>query len=143
MTLDHLAGTRLPPGAIRISAAESEKLSEVLGSPPPDDGTLHPIFAYSATQRGIGVSVAELCALADFDVDDGPMLGSLELDLHAPMVADTAYRVEGEILSIERKRGHSGTFDLLKFQERLVDDSGATVSAVTMTFVLPRREVGP
>ena len=33
----------------------------------------------------IGTGVAEICALADFDVNDGPMLGSSHLECHGPI----------------------------------------------------------
>jgi len=115
-------------------------LTEVLGTPTPD-GELHPIYAYLATQRGIGMSVREVCALADFDVDDGPMLGGVEFDFGTPMFAETEYRVEGTILGISRKLGRTaGVFDLLDFEERLIDERGAVVASARLSFVLPRKE---
>jgi hypothetical protein len=137
---DDLPGTRLTPGTITIPAAEAAQLAEVLGSDPPDDGRLHPLYAYIAAQRGIGVSVSELCALAEFDVNDGPLLGSLELEIQDRLRPETEYRVEGEIVSIVRKEGRTiGTFDLLTFVERIVDQSGRLMSTATVTFVLPRK----
>ena len=103
---------------------------------------MHPIWAYIATQRGIGVSIAELCALADFDVEDGPMLGSVEIDCYAqPLKADVPYRVTGEVVDLERKVGRkAGTFDLLTYRLALRAPDGSGVVSCTNTFVLPRRD---
>jgi hypothetical protein len=99
----------------------------------------HPLWAYIATQRGIDISVAELCALADFDVADGPMLGSTELTYAGPLKVGVDYEVRGEILGIVRKEGRSGVFDILTFRERLIDPEYGEAAAATNTFILPRR----
>lgn len=135
-----LPGTRLTAGSISIPTAEAASLTEVLGTPAPER-ELHPIYAYLAAQRGIGMSVADVCALAQFDIDDGPMLGGVDLVYGAPMRADTLYRVEGTILGITRKHGRAvGVFDLLDFEERLVDEDGTVVATARLSFVLPRKE---
>jgi hypothetical protein len=137
--VDGLAGTELPAGSFTITAAEQERLVEALGHGVAGDP--HPIWAYVATQRGIGIGVVELCALAGFDVADGPMLGSVELSFSAPLELGVEYFVTGEVLGIERKHGRkAGTFDVLTFRERLVGPDGAEVASTTNTFILPRRD---
>ena len=137
---DHLPGSALPAGDITIPDEEKQALDSVLGGTTSPGPALHPLHAYIATQRGIGVGVEELCALADFDVADGPMIGSMELDFSRPLRSDLTYRVEGEIVDIERKRGKTaGTFDLFTFRERLIEPDGTVAATVTNTFVLPRR----
>jgi hypothetical protein len=137
--LEHLPGTPLPEGTFTITAEDDARVLEVIGGEPSADGTAHPLWAYIAPQRGIGISVADICTLAEFDVNDGPMLGSSALELHAPIALGAAYRVTGEVLSIERKQGGSGTFDVLEFREDLLD--GDTLVAVsTSTYILPRKE---
>jgi hypothetical protein len=131
--------TALPEGVFTITAEDQALLSEALGRG--DAGGAHPVWAYIATQRGIGISVADLCALADFDVNDGPMLGSVELTYAAPIELGIEYRVTGEVLGIERKHGRkAGTFDVMTFRERLLAPDGAEVASATNTFILPRRE---
>lgn len=138
--LRDLPGTPLTAGSISIPASEAAMLTEVLGTSTPED-ELHPVYAYLATQRGIGMSVREVCALADFDVDDGPMLGGVEFGYEGPMRAETEYRVEGTILGISRKRGRTaGVFDLLDFEERLIDEGGEVVASARLSFVLPRKQ---
>lgn len=138
-SLRAIAGTELTPGTIVIPPSEAELVTAVLGTPAPAD-QLHPVYAYIASQRGIGISVAELCAIAGFDIDDGPMLGSIDFEYPGVMRAGVEYRVEGTILDITRKQGRAvGVFDLLLFQWRIVED-GAVVTSCTCTFVLPRKE---
>jgi hypothetical protein len=137
---EHLAGRELPEGAFTITREEELRLAEALDSPP-DASHPHPVWAFIATQRGIGLEVDELCALADFDIADGPMLGSVELTYARPLELDTAYRVTGEIVGVERKQGRrTGVFDVLTFSERLVTPHGEVIATSTSRFILPRRE---
>ena len=136
----HLAGTELPAGAFTIPADENAQVARIAGDEPLGNGLAHELYAYVANQRGIGISVAELLALADFDMADGPMLGACRLEYgEAPLRVGVPYEVRGEILDVTRKQGRSGTFDVLRFRERLVDGDGAEAAAVTNTFILPRR----
>jgi hypothetical protein len=136
--LEHLPGTALPEGTFTISETENQHVLDVVGGVAAADGSAHPLWAYIAPQRGIGIGIKDLCALADFDVDDGPMLGSSELELHAPIKIGAEYRVTGEVLSIERKQGGSGTFDVMAFREDLLDGE-QLVAVSTSTYILPRK----
>jgi hypothetical protein len=52
------------------------------------------------------------------------------------------YRVTGEIVDIERKRGRTtGIFDILTFREHLLDPDGTEAAVVTSMLILPRRDV--
>ena len=137
--LEGLPGTELAAGTFTIGAAENADLAGVLESEAPGGDAAHPLWAYIATQRGIGIGITELCALADFDVDDGPMLGSTKLTYGAPLRVGVEYEVKGEVVDITRKEGKSGTFDILTFRERLLDREGAEAASATNTFILPRR----
>jgi hypothetical protein len=137
--LESLPGTELPAGEFTITSEEDARVLEVVGGEPAGDGTAHPLWAYIATQRGIGISVADLCALADFDVNDGPMLGSSELEYHGPIRIGEPYRVTGRVLSIDRKQGSIGKFDVMAFQEDLLASDGTLVAVSTSTYILPRK----
>jgi hypothetical protein len=137
--LEHLPGMELPAGSFTVTPEDQAQLAASLGRGAPEGA--HPVWAYIATQRGIGISVADLCALADFDVDDGPMLGSVEMTYSRPLELGVEYRVTGEVVGIERKHGRkAGTFDVMTFRERLLAPDGAEVASTTNTFILPRRE---
>jgi len=136
---DHLAGKELPEGSFTITEEENGQLLDVVCDATTPAVDAHPLWAYVATQRGIGISVADLCLIADFDVNDGPMLGSVEIDFLGPVETDVRYRVTGEVVNVVRKHGRSGTFDVLTYREHLSTDAGAQVASVTNTFILPRR----
>jgi hypothetical protein len=138
--LEELPGTELAAGSFTIDASENADLAEVLEGPTPAGDVAHPLWAYIATQRGIDIGIAELCALADFDVADGPMLGSTKLTYGKPLRVGVEYAVKGEIIDIVRKEGRSGTFDILTFRERLLDADGEEAASATNTFILPRRQ---
>jgi hypothetical protein len=122
-----------------ISAAENKALCESLGSQPSATGEAHPSYYYTATQVGMGLTVAALCAKCDFDVDDGPMLASSEAQFLGRLMTDTPYRVQGAVTSLTRKNSRKlGVMDLLDYRLRLIDPSGATVVETRNLWVLPR-----
>jgi hydroxyacyl-ACP dehydratase HTD2-like protein with hotdog domain len=83
--------------------------------------------------------VADLLARADFAIEDGPLLGSCGLAFATPLRVGVPYDVVGEIVDVERKQGRSGTFDVLRFRERLLDAVGTEVASATNVFILPRQ----
>jgi hypothetical protein len=136
---EHLAGHPLAAGSAQVSAADDVELRSILGAST-TGRQLHPLWGYIAAQTGINTSIEDLCGLADFSVDDGPMMGSIELEYHHPIEPDTEYEVQGEVVDLVRKHGSSGVFDLLTYRERLIGPDGQTVAVATNTFVLPRKD---
>jgi hypothetical protein len=136
---ESLPGTPLTEGTFLIAPEDEALVQEVVGGEAGIDAGAHPLWAYIAPQRGIGTSVAEICRLADFDVNDGPMLGSSHLEYHGQLQLGVTYRVTGEVIGIERKQGRIGTFDVLEFREDLLDGDDALIASSTSTYILPRR----
>ena len=138
-----VAGLRLDgTDAYVISAQENEVLCRSTGIAPADDGTAHPIYYYVATQVAMGKTVAGLCAACDFDVDDGPMMGSSEVRFSTPLRTGLPYTVSGEILSLERKRSRKlGVMDVLTYRLRLHGPEGGAALETDNVWVLPRREL--
>jgi len=135
-----LPGTRLPEGRFTITAEENARLVRALGGRGLSEGEAHPVWGYIATQRGIGIDVADLLALAAFDIADGPMLASCMLTFAIPLRVNREYRVEGEVVGVERKDGRrAGMFDLLTVEERLLEGE-RLAATVRNVFVLPRKE---
>ena len=137
---ESLPGRALPEGTFTITEEDDRRVHAVVGGQPRDGGLAHPLWAYIAAQRGIGIGVADICALASFDVSDGPMLGSSHLEYHRPIMLGVPYRVTGQVLGIERKQGSIGTFDVLEFREDLLCTDGELVASSTSTYILPRRD---
>jgi hypothetical protein len=133
-----VAGYCLSGKTYTITAAENARLCATIGVAPASDGTAHPIYFYIATQVGMGETVAGLCAVCNFDVHDGPLLGGCSVEFDEPLLVDTQYVVTGEIVSLQRKASRKlGIIDLLEFRLELSRD-GRRVLAATNQWILPR-----
>jgi hypothetical protein len=124
-----------------ISAEENRALCESTGVTPAADGTAHPIYFYIATQVGMGMTVAGLCAVCEFDVEDGPMMASSQVTFSRPLMTGQAYRVGGRIVSLVRKPSRKfGVMDMLEYVLELSLPDGTAVLSTTNVWVLPRRK---
>ncbi|WP_323039096.1 hypothetical protein [Gemmobacter sp.] len=135
-----VAGHSLDGTEFTITAADNHEVCISSGTTPAPDGAAHPIFALIATQRGMGLSVGDLLALCDFDVNDGPMMAGCDVDLVRPMRVGETYAVRGQIVSLERKASKRlGVMDLLTHELRLHAADGSLVVRTTNRWVLPRK----
>ena len=135
-----VAGTRLDGSApYVIDAAENRTLCATTNVAPDPEGRAHPIYYFIATQVGMGQTVAGLCAVCDFDVNDGPMMGNTRVEFSTPLMTGQPYFVRGEIVSLVRKPSRKlGVMDVLEYRLRLDTPEGAPVLVTTNTWVLPR-----
>lgn len=125
-----------------IDAGQNAALYRSTGVEPAVDGTAHPIYYYIATQIAMGQSVAGLCAICEFDVEDGPMMGSSSVRFSSPLRVGTPYSVTGEIMGLDRKRSRKlGVMDVLTYRLRLHDESGVQALETENVWVLPRKEL--
>ncbi len=139
-----VAGTSLDGTAIfSISADENAKLCQSTGVQPATDGSAHPIYYYIATQVAMGKTVAGVCETCEFDVDDGPMMGSSGVRFAGQLMVGQDYRVTGEILSLVRKKSRKlGVMDVLTYRLRLHPAAGGdAVLETDNVWVLPRKEL--
>lgn len=148
-TTDHLS----PPVAVAglsldghrqyiITAEQNADLCRSTEAKPATDGSAHPIYYYIATQVAMGMTVAGLCAACEFDVNDGPMMGSSEVQFAGVLMTEVPYRVSGEILGLERKRSRKlGIMDVLTYRLRLLDPDGECVLTTENVWILPRRNL--
>ena len=135
-----VAGTALDGSApYVISAEENRALCATTNVAADPDGLAHPIYYYIATQVAMGQTVAGLCAVCDFDVEDGPMMGNTKVEFSRPLMTGQPYLVRGEIVSLVRKPSRKlGVMDVLEYRLRLVRPDGEPVLVTTNTWVLPR-----
>jgi hypothetical protein len=134
-----IAGHPLDGGTFTIAEAEDRALRASIGSPPASDGAAHPVWYYVATQVGMGETVAGLCALCGFDIEDGPMMAGSEVEFFAPLRIGQPYRVRGAVLGLTRKQSRRlGTMDLLDYALHLDAEDGTRVCSVRNAWVLPR-----
>jgi hypothetical protein len=131
-----LAGTK----PYTISAAENAELCASIGVQPAADGTAHPIYFYIGTQVGMSQTVAGLCRVCVFDVEDGPMMAGSQVTFQRPLRTGQTYHITGEIVSLVRKASKKlGMMDLLEYVLRLSLPDGTPVLSTTNTWVLPRK----
>ena len=131
-----LAGSR----PYTITAEENAALCASIGVQPATDGRAHPIYFYIATQVGMGMTVAGLCAACDFDVEEGPMMAGSKVNFQRPLVTGQPYHVSGEIVSLIRKPSRKlGVMDMLEYVLRLSLPDGTPVLTTTNVWVLPRK----
>jgi len=122
-----------------ISRQENLELCESMGVVPSGHDQAHPIYFFIATQIGMGMTVAELCAACEFNVDDGPMIISSKVEFSQPLVVEQAYRVTGEIVNLTRKLSRKiGIMDVLEYCLHLSQPDGMPVLVTTSVWVLPR-----
>jgi len=122
-----------------ISRQENLELCESMGVPPSANDRAHPIYFFIATQIGMGMTVAELCAACEFNVDDGPMIVSSKVEFSEPLKVEQAYQVSGEIVSLIRKLSRKiGVMDMLEYRLNLSRPGGTPVLITTNVWVLPR-----
>lgn len=134
------AGLVFPGGRYRILGEENAALCAALGSAADPGGRAHPIYYYIATQVAMGLSVAELCALCEFDVADGPLITQSDANYERELRVDRDYLVGGEILSVVRKPSRTfGVVDLLTYRLDLREAGGELAVSCTNHWVLPRR----
>jgi len=139
-----VAGTSLDGTQVfTISAEENAALCKSTGVEPAADGTAHPIYYYIATQVAMGKTVAGVCETCEFDVEDGPMMGSSGVNFSEPLQVGADYKVTGEILSLVRKKSRKlGVMDVLTYRLRLHPAAGGdAVLETDNVWVLPRKEL--
>jgi hypothetical protein len=122
-----------------ISVDENRALCESTGVKPATDRSAHPIYFYIATQVGMGMTVAGLCAACDFDVEEGPMMASSKVSFGRPLLTGQPYNVTGRIVSLVRKPSRKlGVMDMLEYVLELSLPDGTPVLSTTNVWVLPR-----
>lgn len=94
----HLVGRSLPGGHYRLEPFENWLAHDALYSPPQPNP--HPVMAYVATQRGMGVTVAELFEMLGTDMTEGPLLAGCTLEFPGELRTATDYTVAASIESI-------------------------------------------
>lgn len=125
-----------------IDPEENRRLCATVEVEPDPSGKAHPIYSFIATQAGMGMTVKGLCDVCEFDIEQGPMLGSTRVDFSRPLMTGRPYRVQGTIVGVTRKASRKlGVMDVLEYRLVLREDGGEHVLEITNTWILPRREL--
>jgi hypothetical protein len=131
-----LRGHRLPGGHYRISAAESSQLARLCGV---EASRPHPVFSSVVTLKALGVTIEQLCALCEFRLEDGPMLGEFTTRFFLPLEQDVRYTTNATIESIDRTHSaRAGVLDRLRFAVHICLPNGTVAVEVHYLWLLPR-----
>ncbi len=134
---DDLVGLRLPGGRCRIEPYESTLLHDAVRSP--RRPRPHPIWAFLAPQRAMGLTLAELFERLGCPMSEGPLLGSFAAHLRAEPACDVELAVSGGVTAARRRSGRVlGVFDEVTVVLDLTAAAGAPVLTATYGFLLPR-----
>jgi hypothetical protein len=132
-------GAKLPGGTYRLGADRHARLVGALGTAPPA-GEAHPLAAWVIAMGGNGISIGELFERAGVPMEDGPMLGACDLELHGPIEIETEYTVTGEVAGLVEKTGRKlGRFDVLTLRLDVAGPDGTPVATCSPAIILPRR----
>ncbi|MDL5157396.1 MaoC/PaaZ C-terminal domain-containing protein [Actinomycetospora termitidis] len=135
--MSSLVGWRVPGGTSRVDGYENLLLHDAVRAP--RSPAPHPIWAFLAPQRGMGLSLGELFDVLGTPLDAGPVLGSFAARLHAPLRLGADHTVTGEVTSVVRRASRVlGPFDEVTLVLELRRES--PVITATYGFLLPRRD---
>jgi hypothetical protein len=117
-----LVGHRFPGGTYRIEHWENFLLTDCTGSEQLPDGLVHPIALFHVPILGARTSITELFALGGAEGAGSVGLEGYDWEYHEPLREDVEYRVEGGIVSAERRVTDDGkSYDAVAFQIDLFD----------------------
>jgi acyl dehydratase len=134
-----LVGHRFPGGTYRVAHWENWLLTDCTGREPMPDGLVHPVVLFHAPIQGAGTSIAELFRLGRASGDSGSVgLLGYDWEYLQPIREEITYRVEGGIISAERRTSPSGgVADHVAFGIELRDDD-VLVARVTNRWAFRR-----
>jgi hypothetical protein len=131
-----LAGQQLPSGSARLEPYQNWLLHDAFYAEPRPEP--HPVAAFVLSNRGLGISVAELFTLFGSDINDGPLLAESAIELHRPLAEGADYEIRGVIESVESRQSRRiGPFDRITCRFDL-HEGGELAATVTNVYAVPR-----
>lgn len=138
--LSKMVGRVFPGGEYVIEPYRAWLMTDAVEDDP-DPSVVHPVHAWLGATEGMGISWDELFIWFDATAADGPMIGDHESQIHQPLRVNQRYRVSGNIVSVDRKRGKSvGTFDLVRYSLELHDEADDPVATCRNSVIFPRSD---
>ncbi|WP_433801851.1 MaoC family dehydratase [Actinomycetospora sp. CA-084318] len=133
--MSDLVGWRVPGGPSRVDGYENLLLHDAVRAPRSPEP--HPVWAFLAPQRGMGLSLAALFEALGTPLDAGPVLGSFSARLHAPLRLGVDHTVTGGVTSVVRRASRVlGPFDEVAVELELGRE--VPVVSARYAFLLPR-----
>jgi acyl dehydratase len=139
MTQVSLVGTRLPAGTFTIEPEAHRVFTDAVFAGPWRHELAHPLFLHIVAHCGKGMALEEFFALIGTELEAGVTFGQGRLEYLQPLRIGETYRVETEIVAVERKHGRRrGPFDVVTTRQRVLDAAGTPVGVSTESYVVPK-----
>ena len=132
--IEALAGHRFPGGSYRIPHWENVLLTGCTGADLLPGGLAHPSFLFHLPIAGCGTSIAEMFALGRAETDHSIMIESYDWEFFQPLQEEIDYRVEGGIISAERREEQDREYDRIQFRFDVTRQTGEPVARSTVTW---------
>lgn len=117
-----LIGHRFPGGTYRIEHWENYLLTDCTGAEQLPAGVVHPIALFHVPILGVRTSITELFRLGGVSGAGSVGLEGYDWEYDEPLREDIEYRMEGGIVSVERRTTETGqVYDAVAFQIDLFD----------------------
>jgi len=141
--LDRLRGRELPGGTLRIEGYQSAILDRALHAPAPPPGEEHlasPVWLVVASLRGMGITVDELCELAEKRAGDTLLFGGVDIAQTGDLPVDADYRTTAVITDVGSRTMRDGsTLDSVVVLVSVLGPDDSERGSVTSTYLFKRR----
>ena len=128
-------GHRFPSGVYTVGHWENFLLTECTGADLLPGGMVHPVVLFHMPILGSGTTIGEMFALGLAESDFSIGIESYDWEMFTPLLEDTAYSVNGEVLSVERRmQGRRGPHDRIQFQFTVANPDGSLAARTTITW---------
>lgn len=131
-------GRALAPADFVVHGYEAWLVSDCVLAADRSTRSTHPLHIFLAGILGMSTTMQDIWAEMGSGAEDGPMFGELTIEQRRPIRPEEPLRVSGQYLSVDRKSGRSGVFDVLTFRLDLADAAGESIAGVINSFVFPR-----
>lgn len=128
-------GHRFPGGVYMIQHWENFLLTECTGADLLPGGMVHPVVLFHMPILGSGTTIGEMFAIGLAESDFSIGIESYDWEMFKPLVEETPYTVNGQVLSVERRpTGRRGPHDRIQFQFTVAEADGSLAARTTITW---------
>jgi hypothetical protein len=140
--MQELVGRRFPGGTFTIELWENTLLCEVMECDPLPHGLAHPAYLFHAPLAGVGLSYGAIFELCRAESDEAIRAGEYDWDIYRPLRVGHTYRMSGEFVGVERKRGRrAGRMDVVSFRIDVHErDDEPLVASVVNSWIFLRSD---
>jgi hypothetical protein len=137
-----LDGRELPGAELTVEAHESALADHAMLAPAEGTDHAHPLWLLVLALRGMGITVDELCLLAEKRPQDTLLFGNCTIAQHRPVRVGHRLRIRASVGPVVRKESRGGgVLDFVTVRVEVHDlsaPSNGPVGAVTEGFIFKR-----